>query len=38
MKQYVKAIDKTAAYFAFHSRKVPGLSTENQKAGILYGP
>lgn len=38
MKQFVKALDKNGACFAYITKKFPGLSAEKLKAGIFDGP
>ena len=38
MKQFVKALDKDGACFAYSSKAFPGLSKERLKAGIFDGP
>ena len=38
MKQFVKALDKNGSCFAYIGEKMPQLSTEKIKAGILDGP
>ena len=38
MKNFVKAMDKTAAGFMYLSRKFPRMTEANIKEGVLIGP
>ena len=38
MKQFMKALDKVEACFAYLSNAFSGLSSEKLKAGVLNGP